>query len=99
MQLRLAKHRSGELNGACFRIFTDNLDEHGQPWSDERIATATVLMLWGAYVEVASLMASCLIQTRHRLDVRGRILMEAVDRNLENQSSSGNLAAWDLPFV
>ncbi len=99
MQARLAKHRRGELNGACFRIFKDNLDEHGQRWSDERIATATMLMVWGAYIEVASLMASCLIQTRHRLDVRGRILKEAVDRNLECQDFSGNLSAWDLPFV
>ena len=99
MQVRLAKHRRGELNGACFSIFTDNLDEHGQPWSDERIATATVLMVWGAYIEVASLMASCLIQTRQRLDVRGRILKEALDHNLENQDNSGHLTAWDLPFV
>ncbi len=99
MQVRLAKYRGGELNGACFRIFTKNFDENGVPWSDERIATATVLMVWGAYIEVASLMASCLIQTRHRHDVRDRILKEAGERNLENQSISGNLAAWELPFV
>jgi cytochrome P450 len=99
MQVRLAKHRRGELNGTCFSIFIDNLDEQGQPWSDERIATATVLMVWGAYIEVASLMASCLIQTRQRLDVRERILKEAFDHNLEQQATSGDLAAWDLPFV
>ncbi len=99
MQVRLAKFRRGELNGACFRIFTENIDEHGEPWSDERIATATVLMVWGAYIEVASLMASCLIQTRHRLDVRDRILKEAGERNLQSQAMSGNLAAWELPFV
>ena len=99
MQVRLAKHRRGELNGTCFSIFIDNLDEQGQPWSDERIATATVLMVWGAYIEVASLMASCLIQTRQRLDVRERILKEAFSHNLEQQATSGDLAAWDLPFV
>jgi cytochrome P450 len=99
MQVRLAKHRRRELNGTCFSIFIDNLDEKGQPWSDERIATATVLMVWGAYIEVASLMASCLIQTRQRLDVRERILKEAFDHNLEQQATSGDLAAWDLPFV
>ena len=99
MEVRLAKHRRGELNGACFKIFTDNLDEHGQPWSDKRIATATVLMVWGAYIEVASLMASCLIQTRHHLDLRARILNEASDHNLENQAISGHLTSWDLPFV
>ena len=99
MHGRLEKHRRGELDGACFRIFTDNLDEHGQPWSDERIATATVLMVWGAYIEVASLMASCLIQTRQRPDVRDRILKEAAIHNLENPASSSHLAAWDLPFV
>ena len=99
MHGRLEKHRRGELDGACFRIFTDNLDEHGQPWSDERIATATVLMVWGAYIEVASLMASCLIQTRQRPDVRDRILKEAAIHNLEKPASSSHLAAWDLPFV
>jgi cytochrome P450 len=99
MQVRLGKYRRGELDGACFRIFTDNLDENGQPWSDERIATATVLMVWGAYIEVASLMASCLIQTRHRLDVRDRLLQEAMDHNLESPDTPGHLAAWDLPFV
>ena len=99
MHGRLEKHRRGELDGACFRIFSDNLDEHGQPWSDERIATATVLMVWGAYIEVASLMASCLIQTRQRPDVRDRILKEAAIHNLEKPASSSHLAAWDLPFV
>ena len=99
MQVRLGKYRRGELDGACFRIFTDNLDEHGQPWSDERIATATVLMVWGAYIEVASLMASCLIQTKHRLDVRDQVLKEARNHNLESPETPGNLAAWDLPFV
>lgn len=99
MQVRLGKYRRGELDGACFRIFTDNLDEHGQPWSDERIATATVLMVWGAYIEVASLMASCLIQTKHRLDVRDQVLQEARNHNLESPETPGHLAAWDLPFV
>jgi cytochrome P450 len=99
MRRRLERHRRGELDGACFRIFTENLDEHGRPWSDERIATATMLMVWGAYIEVASLMASCLIQTRQRPDVRDRILKEAAIHNLENPVSSSHLAAWDLPFV
>ena len=99
MQVRLEKHRRGELQGACFRLFSENHDENGQPWSDERIATATVLMVWGAYIEVASLMASCLIQTRHDPGVRDRILQEAVDHNLEDRAASSHLAAWDLPFV
>ena len=99
MKVRLGQHRRGELEGACFRIFSNNLDEHQQPWTDERIATATVLMVWGAYIEVASLMASCLIQTRHRLDVRERVLKEAIDHKLASPETSGTLAAWDLPFV
>jgi cytochrome P450 len=99
MRRRLERHRRGELDGACFRIFTENLDEHGRPWSDERIATATMLMVWGAYIEVASLMASCLIQTRQRPDVRDRILKEARNHNLESPDTPAHLAAWDLPFV
>ena len=54
---RLARWRAGQLPGArCFEIFTGNVDEAGAAWSDERVCTACVLMIWGAYIEVASLM-------------------------------------------
>ena len=76
MTQRLARFRSGALQGSAFTVFSTNRDETGQLWSDERIATATVLLIWGAYIEVASLM-SCNLILWERPEVRQRILSEA----------------------
>ena len=48
MRLRLERFRRGELSSTCFSVFSGNRDEHDLPWSDERIAIATILMIWGA---------------------------------------------------
>ena len=96
MTQRLARFRSGALQGSAFAVFSRNRDETGQLWSDERIVTATVLLIWGAYIEVASLMSCSLILCQERPEVRQRILTEA---DLDGQDLPGALDAWDLPYV
>lgn len=99
MRSRLERFRQGKIDGACFKIFSDNLDEDNQPWSSERIATATVLMVWGAYIEVAALMSSCLILCKKNPLVRDRILNEAFENQLGDRDTSGSLSDWDLPYA
>ncbi|MFM1798502.1 MAG: hypothetical protein RLZZ117_780 [Cyanobacteriota bacterium] len=99
MRRRLERFRRGELSSPCFTVFSSNRDEQDLPWSEERIATATVLMIWGAYIEVASLMAHSLILSEGKPDVRERILAEATQRRLADRSASGTLAQWDLPYT
>jgi len=99
MLQRLARFRSGELNGNAFRVFSGNHDETGEPWSDQRIATATVLLIWGAFIEVASLMSCSLILCANHSGVRERILEEANQHNLHNRDWSGTLESWTLPYV
>ena len=99
MLCRLARFRKGELNGSAFKLFTSNLDETGKPWSDQRIATATVLLIWGAFIEVASLMCGCLILCANQADVRKQILAEANQHNLHDRDWPGNVEAWSLPYA
>ena len=86
-------------SSTCFSVFSRNRDEHDLPWSDERIVTATILMIWGAYIEVAALMASTLIHIRGQADVRERILREAARQGLADRTASGSLAPWTLPYT
>ena len=99
MTQRLERFRQGELMSACFSLFASNRDEQDLPWSDERIATATILLIWGAYIEVASLMASALILSENKPDVRERILLEAAQQGLADRSAIGTLAQWALPYT
>jgi cytochrome P450 len=99
MRRRLERFRRGELSSPCFTVFSSNRDEQDLPWSEERIATATVLMIWGAYIEVASLMAHSLILSEGKPEVRERILAEATHWRLADRSASGTLAQWDLPYT
>jgi cytochrome P450 len=99
MGRRLERFRRGELTSACFTVFSSNHDEQDLPWSEERIATATILMIWGAYIEVASLMAHTLILSEDKTEVRERILAEATRNQLTDRSAVGPLAQWDLPYT
>jgi cytochrome P450 len=99
MQQRLEHFRQGELASACFSLFSSNRDEQDLPWRDERIATATILLIWGAYIEVASLMASTLILSESKPEVRERILLEAAQQDLDDRSAIGTLAQWTLPYT
>ncbi|MFZ9552225.1 MAG: cytochrome P450 [Hylemonella sp.] len=99
MMRRLERFRQGELTSACFNLFASNRDEKNLPWSDERIVTATILLIWGAYIEVASLMASTLILSEGKPDVRERILLEAGQQGLADRSAIGTLPQWTLPYT
>ena len=99
MAERLARFRRGELSSTCFSLFSSNTDEQGLPWSDERITTATILLIWGAYIEVAALMASTLILSENKADVREQILHEAAQHGLSNRSTIGTLEQWTLPYT
>ena len=99
MQQRLDRFRRGELNATAFRVFSNNHDETGQPWSDERIATATVLLIWGAFIEVASLMSCCLILCAKQPGVREEILEEARQNHLDDRAWPGTLESWNLPYT
>lgn len=99
MGKRLERFRRGELASACFSVFVSNKDERDLPWCDERITTATILMIWGAYIEVASLMAHTLILSEGQPEVRERILAEAAQRGLTDRAAFGTLARWDLPYT
>ena len=99
MLQRLERFRAGDLPSSCFGLFSATRDEQDRPWSDERIATATVLLIWGAYIEVASLLASTLIQSQHKAAVRDRILQEATEAGLSDRSAVGSLAQWTLPYT
>ncbi|MEB3335389.1 MAG: cytochrome P450 [Cyanobacteriota bacterium] len=99
MGKRLERFQRGDLPSACFTVFSANRDERDQPWSEERIATATILLIWGAYIEVASLMAHTLILSEGNEEVREHILAEAARRGLGERSASGTLAQWDLPYT
>jgi cytochrome P450 len=99
MRQRLERFRRGALTSTCFSVFSSNRDERDLPWSEERIATATILMIWGAYIEVASLMAHSLILSEGRPEVREHILAEAARQGLADRSASGTLAQWDLPYT
>lgn len=41
----------------CMRELMTSVDETGEPYSRERVATSLVLLVWGAYAEAASLIA------------------------------------------
>ena len=99
MQQRLERFRRGELQGSCLAVFSANRDEQDQPWSDERIVTATILLIWGAYIEVAALLASSLILSRDQPQVRERILAEARQHPLQSSTAETSLQAWDLPYT
>ena len=99
MKQRLERFRKGELTSVCFSLFSANHDEQDRPWSDERIATATILLIWGAYIEVASLMASTLILSERKTEVRERILREATQQGLTDRSAIGTLEQWTLPYT
>ena len=43
-----------------FKAYSKATDEHGELFSDERIATTAVLMVWGAYIEAAASMGHTL---------------------------------------
>ena len=99
MAQRLQRVRQGNLRSTCLPLLLSNRDEQDRLWSDERVATATILLIWGAYIEVASLMASTLIQSEGRGDVRERILQEAAAAGLADRSVVGTLADWTLPYT
>ena len=99
MRERLSKYKGGSSKASCFDVFRQNRDENNAPWSDERIATATILLIWGAYIEVASLMVNSLILTEGKQDVRAKILEEAKGLDLLKQGEEHPLKAWDLPYT
>ena len=99
MTQRLVRFRRGELHGNALEVFSTNHDENGEPWSDERIATATVLLIWGAYIEVASLMSTSLILCSDKASVRERILEEASRQQLGDRDRHGTVEDWTLPYV
>jgi len=99
MLRRLERFRRGELTGHAFTVFSTNHDETGQPWSDERIVTATVLMIWGAFIEVASLISNCLILCADKPEIRQTVLEEASRENLDDRNWPGTIDAWRLPYT
>ncbi len=99
MGKRLERFRNGDLHSHAFAVFSTNRDETGELWSDQRIATATVLMIWGAYVEVASLMSCSLILCEDRPDVREQIITVAGQHGLADRNRVGSLEDWALPYV
>lgn len=99
MGKRLQRFRSGAVQGNAFAVFSTNRDETGELWSDERIATATVLMIWGAYIEVASLMSCSLILCATRPEVREQIITVASQQGLGDRDRVGSLEDWTLPYV
>lgn len=104
---RLARWRAGQLPGArCFEIFTGNVDEAGAVWSDERVCTACVLMIWGAYIEVASLMVHSVLMLGDQPAGRAaaaEILAEAEAAGVAaGAGAAGRLEAWSakaLPWT
>ena len=97
MAARLQRFRSGSLSAACFQQFSATRDEHGESWSDERIITATILLIWGAYIEVAALMANALTMLTGRSDLRATILSEAETAGLLHLDPEHSQAVWKLP--
>ena len=99
MRRRLERLRRGGLTCACFSVFSASRDTQDLQWSDERFATATLLLIRGASIEVASLMASSLILTKGNPEVRERILREAARQGFADRSANGSLAPWAPPYT
>lgn len=86
---------------SVFRQMESSTDETGATWSNDRIHTASVLMVWGAYAEVVSLVADAVIELGSRPECVARIREEAVAAGA-GPGQPFNSNAWSaaqLPFT
>lgn len=66
---------------AALRRFSNSKDENGEPWSDEQVAHTAVISVWGAYVELASLLADVVYLLSSQEKVREKAFAEIVAAN------------------
>lgn len=101
---RLARARSsGALESEpryhFFRALSGAVDERGEAWPDERIASVAVLFVWGAYAETAALFAETLVQLAERPLVAARVRAEAEAAGVRGTDADADaqrrLAQWD----
>lgn len=66
---------------AALRRFSNSKDENGEPWSDEQVAHTAVISVWGAYVELASLLADVVYLLSSHEKVREKAFAEITAAN------------------
>jgi len=89
-----------EPKNYCYRMMMEHGKEmDGTPYSDLRVGFGITTMIWGAYVESASLMSSAVIQTASRPEVVNRIRAEAAALASDGGGFRGSMSDWNLPYV
>jgi cytochrome P450 len=92
MAARLNRARAEGLDSpkyATLRRLTASVEADGTPWSDERVATALVLFVWGAYVEVAALSANAVVALGRRPDLIEDVRLEVARAAQATADSAG----------
>ncbi|CAM9245353.1 unnamed protein product, partial [Heterosigma akashiwo] len=84
MRGRFLRASEGGIEPANFCMRT----MHGMGWTTEAISTRLVLLVWGAYIEAASLGAFALLFLKDRPDVADKVIDEAVAAQLFSADSS-----------
>ena len=59
-----------------YKQYSQAVDEFGELFSDDRIATTCVLMVWGSYIEAAALMGHACVLLGEHDDARKAVLRE-----------------------
>ncbi|CAE7632285.1 cyp120 [Symbiodinium pilosum] len=81
--------RTGQIEEpqyAALRRLMKSKDENGEPWSMDHVATSAMIMVWGAYVELASLLADAIYLTASYPEVREKAFAEASGAPAATQS-------------
>ncbi|CAE7029219.1 cyp120 [Symbiodinium natans] len=77
---------------SALRRMMKSEDENGENWSVDRVATASMLMVWGAYVELASLLSNAICLMSSASEVRDKAYAEASAKPAGTQSDLKKLS-------
>mmetsp|Transcript_25509 Transcript_25509/g.64849 ORF Transcript_25509/g.64849 Transcript_25509/m.64849 type:complete len:515 (-) Transcript_25509:2035-3579(-) len=84
----------------CYRMLAQHSKEvDGTPFSDYKIGFGMTAMIWGAYIETASLMSSGIILTADRPDVVDAVRAEAAALLSDGEGLRGTLSEWNMPYT
>ena len=78
-----------------YKQYSTAKDENGETFSDERIATTCVLMVWGAYIEAAALMGHAFTLLGEHADTRRAVAHEFSDAVCSPMDGCRRIATLD----
>mmetsp|Transcript_29517 Transcript_29517/g.94668 ORF Transcript_29517/g.94668 Transcript_29517/m.94668 type:complete len:338 (-) Transcript_29517:154-1167(-) len=99
----MASIPEGEMQAApqyyALRTMRENVDETGARWTDERVSIAALLMVWGSYVEVATMIGDLMYLLPTHPDVLEKIRAEAKAALGTPEGLTKDVVDTKLPYI